>query len=120
MPHFAFGRHRAAEHQHHIVDLLPFPGIGVGLSIGDEARCADEHFIEDAQVVGPERAAGLGDFDNRVGQPRRLHFCRPPAKFHFGFNAVLGQIALGHADRFGGDALAGQVLHAEIAGTFRQ
>ena len=109
-PDFALGRHRAAEHQHDVVDLLPLPGVGVGFVVGDEPRRALQQFGEDAQVVGPQRAAGLGHFDDGVGQLGRLDFGGAPTELDLGLHAVPGQIAFGQADDLGGDPFAFQVL----------
>ena len=88
-----------------------FHGIGVGGAVGDESRRALQHFVDDPQVVGPQRTAGLGDFDDGVDQLGRLDLGGAPTELDLGRHAVLGQIARGQADRLGGDPLALQILH---------
>ena len=66
--------------------------------------------------MGLDGRACLGDLDDGVGQVWWLDFGRAPAEFDGGFDAVLGQVALGHADSLGGDAFAGQVLGAVNVG----
>ena len=89
----ALGGHRPLQHQHQVVHLLLLPRIGVGLLVGDEARRALQQLGDDAQVVGPQRTAGLGHLDDGVGQARRLDLGGAPAELDVGLDAVLGQPA---------------------------
>ena len=86
----AFGGHGALQHQHHVVHLLPLPRVGVGCVVGDEARvvlCSSSATMR--RLLAPQRAAGLRDFDDGVGQARRLDFGRAPAEFDLRLDAVL-------------------------------
>ena len=52
--------------------------------VGDQLRVRFEHRVDDAQLVGAQRGAGLGHFDDGVGQHRRLHFGGAPTELHLG------------------------------------
>ena len=70
----------AAEHQEDVVHLPTQPQVAAGPAIGDEAGGALEQVADDPQVVRPERVAGLGHLDDRVGQKRRLDLGRAPTE----------------------------------------
>ena len=83
-----------------------FHGIGVGLLVGDEARRALQQLGDDTQIVGLQRRAGFGDFDDGVGEAWRLDLGGAPAELDVGLDAVLGQPAARQVDDLRGDALA--------------
>ena len=56
--------------------------------IGDQLRVRFEHGVDDLELVGAQRRAGLGHFDDGIGQHRRLHFGGAPTEFHLGLDAV--------------------------------
>ena len=58
------------------------------------------------RLIGSQRAAGLGHFDDGVGQARRFDLGGAPTEFDFGRHAMPLQIALCETDRLGRDALA--------------
>ena len=78
----------AAQHECDLVDLLALPGIGQCRLAGDKMRLAFHHGVDDFQVIGLERAARLGDFDDGVGEHGRLHFRRAPTEFNFYVHAL--------------------------------
>ena len=81
----ALGRHRAlAASGPGRPSSALFHGSAVGLLVGDEARRALQQLGDDAQVVRPQRAAGLGHLDDGVGQPRRLDLGGAPAELDLG------------------------------------
>ena len=83
-------------------------------------RLALHDRVDDFEVVGLERAAGLGDFDDGVGEHGRLDFCCAPAEFDFDVDALGGEVALGDFDKFGGDDFAFEIfglLKATASGT---
>ena len=61
-------------------------------------------------MVRPERTAGLGDFDNRIGQHRRFDLGGAPGKFHANINALLGEVITRDIHKFGGDDFLGEIL----------
>ena len=62
---------------------------------------------------------GLGDFDDRIGQHRRLHFGGAPTEFHFCRHAVRGKIALGGGHQFGRDDFAFEIFNGWKLEDFR-
>ena len=64
----SLGRHRPFEQQGQVVDLLLHPRVAIGFVIGDQPRRALEHRVHDAQFVGAQRTAGLGDLDDRIDE----------------------------------------------------
>ena len=93
-----------------LIDLFALPWIGERGFAGDEVGFALHHRIDDLEVVGLERAAGLGDFDNGVGEHGRLDFSGAPAELDFDVDALGGEVALADFDQFGGDDLAFEVF----------
>ena len=61
-------------------DLAALPRILPGGFVGDQPRGALHDRVDDTQVVGPQRAAGLGDLHDGVGKPRRLDLGGPPRR----------------------------------------
>ena len=58
----------AAQHEGDLVDLLALPRVGDGFFAGDEMRLALHDSVDDLEAVGLERAAGLSDFNDGVGE----------------------------------------------------
>ena len=81
------------------------------ITLGADKGFDAEDFVNDPQIVGAQRAAGFGDFDDRVSQRRRLDFRGPPGELDFSFDAVLLKVTFGEFDDFGGDAFSLQILH---------
>ncbi len=73
-------------------------------------RLALHHGIDDLEMIGLERAAGLGDFDDGVGEHGRLHFGGAPAELDLHIHAAIGKVALAHFDEFGGDDFAFEIF----------
>ena len=48
--------------------------------VGDQLRLGLHDGVDDAQPVGAERRSGLGDFDDGVGEHRRLDLGRAPGE----------------------------------------
>ena len=113
------GGQRAAQHQRDRLDLLALPLVRPRLLVGDELRVARHDGLDDPQVVGLQRRAGLGQLDNRIDQLRRLHFRRAPGELHFRRHAVLLQPAARHLDQLGRDAFALQILDRLDGGIVR-
>ena len=85
--------------------------------VGDELRGALEHRLDDAELVGAQGTAGLGDLDDRVGQLGELGLGGAPAELDPGGDAALGEPAPGDPDQLGGDDLAlevGGALHRRL------
>ena len=98
------------EHEGDLVDLGPLPGVLAGLGVGDEPGLGDQQLLDDAQAVGADGAAGLGDLDHGVHQAlHHLGLGGAPGELHAGLDAALRQVALGEAQEFGGDLLALEV-----------
>ena len=70
------------------------------------------------QAIGLERAAGLGDFDNGVGQRGRLHFGCAPTELDLDVDALGGEVALADFDQLGGDDLTFEVFGLFKAAAF--
>jgi hypothetical protein len=60
--------------------LVRFHVVAEGGLVGDELRVRLHHRVEDAQAVGAQRRAGLGGFDDGVGQHGRLDLGGAPGE----------------------------------------
>ncbi len=109
-PDLAHGGDGAFQQHLDVAKLAVLPGIRPGNIVGDQLGVGFEHGLDDAQLVGAQGGAGFGDFDNGVGEHRRLDFGCAPTELDLGGDAVGGEIALGGGDQLGGDDLAFQVL----------
>ena len=112
----AFEKHAAlglkSARQKHL-ELLKLGALGLVLParlVGDESGRRGKNRIDDAEIVGAERTAGLGKIDDRVDELGSLDLGRTPAKLDVGLDAVLLEIALDEADGLCGNTLAVQIL----------
>ncbi len=80
---------------------------------------AFEHGVNDLEVVGSERAAGFGDFDDGVGQHGRFDFRGAPTEFDLDVDALGCEVALGYFNQLGGDDLAFEVFSFLESAGFR-
>ena len=74
---------------------LRFSGFGVGLGIGDQLGVRHEDRLEDLEPRGAQRAARLGELDDRVGDVGDLRLGGAVAELHVGIDALLGEVAPG-------------------------
>ena len=86
--------------------LVRFHAIGERRRVGDELRVRLEHGVDDAQAVGAQRRSGFGDFDDGVGQTRRLDLGRAPRELDVDVDAVPREVRLRRAHQLGGDRRA--------------
>ncbi len=84
-----------------------FHGSAKEAAVGDEVRLAFHHRVDDAQAIGAQRAAGLGDFNDGVGEHGRLDFGGAPAELDLDRDVFAGEVLLGDFDQLGGDDFAG-------------
>ena len=111
-PDFAQRVDRAIQQHLNVFQLAAFPVILPGTAIGDKLRVRFEHRLDNPQLIGAQRRTGFGNFDDGVGQFRRLHFRCAPTELHLRVDAVSRQIALRRGNKFGRNDLAFQILHA--------
>ena len=100
---------RRLQQQGHVFELGPLPGVGERGAIGDQLRVRLHYRVEDAQPVGAQRRTGLGRFDNRIGQHRRLDFGGAPGKFDVDAHALPREVGTGDADQLGRNRLAVEI-----------
>ena len=108
----AFRRHGAAQHERDVLDLAALPVILPSGFVGDQPRGALHDRVHDAQVVGAQRAAGLGNLHDGVREARRFHFRGAPGELHVRLHAVPLQVVDREVDRLGSDVLALQIARA--------
>src|SRR3989338_8473163 len=94
-----------------VFDLFLLPRVFPGLLVGNEKGDRFEDRVDDPQVVGAERTAGLRQLDDRIRQERRLYLRGPPRKFYVRLHTLLLQISLRITDQLGRDPLSLQILH---------
>ena len=82
--------------------LRRFCGVLPGVDVGDELRRGFEDGLDDAQLVGAQRRAGLRDLDDGVGELGQLGLGGAPAELDAGAHAAFRQPAPGDADELGG------------------
>ena len=80
---------------------------------------AFEHGVNDLEMVGLERAAGLSDFNDSVGERGRLDFCCAPTEFNLYVDAFGGEVTLADFDEFRSDDFAFEVFCAFKTAAFR-
>ena len=110
----------ALEQHADVLELAALLGVLPGGLVGDQLGVGFEHGIDDFELVGAQGGAGLGDFDDGVGEHGRLDFGGAPTEFDLGLDAVLRQVAFGGGDQLGGDDLAFEIVDgrkAEASGT---
>ena len=67
--------------------------------------------MNNLQAVGPNRAAGFRDFDDRIDQSfGGFGLGGAPGKFHCHGNISFGEVALGEIDHLRGNSLAFEVF----------
>ena len=91
---------------------LALPGVVGGGLAGDQMGFALHDGVDDGEAVGFERAAGLGDFDDGVGEHGGFDFGGAPTEFDFDVDALLGEVGFGDAYQLGGDDFAFEVFGA--------
>ena len=92
-------------------ELLLLPGVGDRGGVGDELRVRFQQRGDDAQVIGAQAGAGLGDVHDGVHQIGHLHLRRAPTELDLRRDAVPFEITARQPDGLRGDALALQILH---------
>src|SRR5208283_4187786 len=81
------------EHQRDVLDLAALPRVGEGGFIGDELRFRFHQRLDNAQAVGAQAGAGLGDLDDGVGEGGRFHFRRAPTELDLDGDVARGEVA---------------------------
>ncbi len=87
--------------------------------VGDELGIGFQQRGDDAQVVGAQGGAGLGDVHDGVHQVGDFHLRRAPTELDLRRDALAFEEPARQADGLGGDALALQVLHGADRRGFR-
>ena len=111
-------RQGGPEQQRDPTDLLLLPIVFPRLAIGDELGRRMHDLVDDAQVVGAQRATRLGEFDDGIRKIRWLDLSRSPRELHLGLDLVFVEELLREVDRFGSDALAGEIPWSWIGKSF--
>ena len=102
-----------AQQQRDVLDLGALPVVGQRLVVGDELRVRLHHRVEDPQAIRAQRRAGLGRFDDGVGEHRRLDLGGAPRELDRSpARRACRSSALVTLHELGGDRRAGEVLSA--------
>ena len=104
------GREGADQKEGDPLHLAALPGVGAGGLVGHEDRVGLDDGLEDAELVGAEGGAGLGDVDDGVDQIGNLHLGGSPGEFDVGRDPIALEVTAGQTDRLGGDALPLEIL----------
>ena len=78
--HLAQRRDGPLQQHGHVLELAPLVGVLPRREVGDELRVRLQHGVDDAQLVGPQRAARFRDLHDGVGKLRRLDLRGAPAE----------------------------------------
>jgi hypothetical protein len=89
---------------------LRFQVVLPGFDVRDQLGVGFENRLDDAELIGAQRRAGFGDFDDGIGQIGRLDFGGAPTEFDARFDAFAFRDNVGWCDQFGGDDLAFEIL----------
>ena len=110
--HAAARFERAGEQRLELLHRLALLGVRVRGRVGDELGVGDEDRVEHAQPRGAQRATGLGDVDDGVGDLGDLRLGGAVRQRDLGLHAVLLEEAARQLRILGVDAHAvGEILH---------
>jgi len=109
-PDPAVSLERAVEQKGYVLELLTLPRVFPGHFVGEQQVLDLEHGVDHAQMIGAQRAPGLGDLDDRVGQIGRFDLRGSPGELNLDRHVALVEERPRDVDELGGDSLAGEVL----------
>ena len=110
MPDAALRLDRRFQQQRDVVELGALPLVIQRSRVGDELCVRLHDRVDDAQPVGAERRPGLGDFDDGVGERRRLDLGRAPRELDVDADPEPFEVRLRRAHELGGDGRAFEIL----------